>query len=150
MVQVHERAEESTDLMRRLRENQHPECVLCGNGDPLGLKLDLAVSDDGSVSGVIDCAALFQGYPGQLHGGIIALLIDGAMTNCLFASGVTAVTAKLDIRYVKKTVTEIPAQLTARVTRSRGPLHIVEADVRQNGLVVVRATGKFIERRVGI
>jgi len=40
-----------------------------------------------------------QGYKDVPHGGIIAAIFDDAMSNYLFAKGLTAVTAELNIRF---------------------------------------------------
>jgi len=123
----------------------HPYCVLCGPDNRLGLGLDFVADGEGSVMTEVDCDEFFQSYTGLLHGGIIALLLDGAMTNCLFASSVVAVTAEMTVRYLEGTTTTEPVQLKARRIKSRPPLHLVEAEVWQGGRMVVRATGKFIE-----
>jgi hypothetical protein len=40
-----------------------------------------------------------------------------------------------------------PAQITATLARSRGPLHCLQAELRQDDRVLVRACGKFVDRR---
>jgi acyl-coenzyme A thioesterase PaaI-like protein len=35
----------------------------------------------------------------MLHGGVISSILDGTMTNCLFAHGTVAVTAELRVRF---------------------------------------------------
>jgi acyl-coenzyme A thioesterase PaaI-like protein len=59
-----------------------------------GLNLSFHVCRDGRVEGRFRCGYAYQGYTGLLHGGVISSILDGAMTNCLFSSGKTAVTAK--------------------------------------------------------
>lgn len=138
--------ESAATKLAELRHVHHPDCILCGFDDGLGLGLDFVAGEDGSVTAEVDCDEFFQSYPGLLHGGIIALLLDGAMTNCLFAAGVAAVTAEMTVRYVGYTTTVKPLRLTARRTKSRPPLHLIEAEVWQGGAMVARASGKFIER----
>jgi acyl-CoA thioesterase FadM len=68
------------------------------------------------------------------------------MTNCLFAHGVTAVTAEMAIRF--RAAIEVGKPLTARawVSYCRGSLYVAEAELVQDGQVKVTATGKFMER----
>ncbi|MGD8605544.1 MAG: PaaI family thioesterase [Anaerolineales bacterium] len=106
--------------------------------------MEFAVSDDGGVAALVECDGLHQGYSGVLHGGIVALLLDGAMTNCLFAAGVTALTAHMSIRYLKSATTDKPVRLEARITHSRPPLYLLESEMRQGEVVVARASGKFM------
>jgi uncharacterized protein (TIGR00369 family) len=102
---------------------------------------------DGSVQADFDCGDLLEGYPHTLHGGIIASLLDGAMTNCLFAHGLVAVTAELTIRFLRPVVTNQAATVQAWLQRSRRTLHRLEAELRQNGQLMAMATGKFINER---
>jgi acyl-coenzyme A thioesterase PaaI-like protein len=37
---------------------------------------------DGGVEAHFDCSRIFEGYSHRIHGGVIAALLDGAMTNC--------------------------------------------------------------------
>ena len=103
--------------------------------------------DDGSVSASFDCGKEFAGYDGCIHGGVIALLLDGGMTNCLFAHGHVAMTAKLNVRYCHLVSTEEPATVRAWIERSRALLHVLRAEVIQAGITKATATGKFMPQR---
>ena len=59
-----------------------------------GLGLRFEPQADGSVAAYFACAPNYQGYPGRLHGGVVSMLLDAAMTNCLFARGIQAVTGE--------------------------------------------------------
>jgi hypothetical protein len=88
---------------------------------------------------------MFQGYNGIMHGGVISCLLDGAMTNCLFSTGITATTGELRLRFLHPVVTDRLATVKAWVIKTHPPLHIVEAELRQGNKLLVRATGKFME-----
>jgi hypothetical protein len=77
-----------------LREIAHPRCVACCPENKFGLKLDFQDAGGGAVQATFDCSVAFEGYPGQLHGGIISTLLDSAMANCLFAQNLQGVTAE--------------------------------------------------------
>jgi len=130
--------------IERLRRRNHPECILCDGNNGLGLDVGFTVTDDGAVTALVTCGASHQGYTGILHGGIMALLLDGAMTNCLFARGVTAMTAEMNIRYLRAAKVDKPMRLTARIVHTRLPLYILQAEVFQEGEPVARASGKFM------
>jgi acyl-coenzyme A thioesterase PaaI-like protein len=100
---------------------------------------------DGSVESHVNCRALFQGYPGFLHGGIVSALLDGAMTNCLFARGVKAMTGNLSVRFLSPVRTNCTAIVRARVTKSRPPLYVLGAELIQNDCVAARAVAKFMD-----
>ena len=129
-----------------LRWQSHPRCVVCSQSNALGLGLKFDVTDQGFMEASFDCDSAFQGYPNVLHGGIICSLLDGAMTNCLFAHGWPAVTAELTVRFRHPIVTGGRATVRARVESSMRPLHVLVGEVLQNGRVTATAKGKFVEK----
>ena len=87
-----------------------------------------------------------EGYPRQLHGGVIALLLDGAMTNCLFLHGYTAVTAELKTRYHQPVETNKIATVRGWIEKASPRLYIVNAELEQEGAVKVTASAKFMNQ----
>jgi acyl-CoA thioesterase FadM len=67
------------------------------------------------------------------------------MTNCLFARGVVAVTAELSIRFLHPVVIDHQSYVKAWVEKSYPPLHLLRAELFQDGKVLVTASGKFME-----
>jgi acyl-coenzyme A thioesterase PaaI-like protein len=122
----------------------HPDCIACRAPDEGGLGLSFAPQLDGSVVADYACDPGYQGYPDRLHGGIIALLLDAAMTHCLFAQGQQGVTARLAIRYAHPVELEVPATVHAAVVRVRGTLRELEASIQQGGVVRATASGCFL------
>lgn len=132
------------DRLDRVQARQHPLCVLCGRENCSGLRLRFSLLDDGSVETTFQCEEAFQGYSGMLSGGIVASLLDSAMTNCLFARGIAAVTAELSIRFLRPVPLGLPITVQARLEQSRGAFHRVAARLLRHGETVCRAQGKFI------
>jgi acyl-coenzyme A thioesterase PaaI-like protein len=137
--------EPSAALLDATRSTRHPRCVVCGREGPGALGLHFRVRPDGSVIGDFDCDGQFEGYGGMLPGGVISAIADGAMTNCLFAHGVTAVTAELNVRFRHPITLDAPLTVRARMARSVSPLFVLEADLSQRNELKVRATGKFMQ-----
>ena len=77
----------------------HSDCVVCSLSHRRGLCLKFAKHDDGGVQTDFNCDQAFESYKGILHGGVTTSLLDGAMTNCMFAHGIPAVTAELTVRF---------------------------------------------------
>lgn len=121
---------------------RHPLCIACGFS-PAGL--GLAFRFDGrEVTASFGCGARYQGYPDRLHGGVIATLLDAAMTHCLFAHGVTAVTATLDVRYRHPVPVGRDAEVRARIRETHDPLYVMEGEIVQGDQVRVTARAKFM------
>jgi acyl-coenzyme A thioesterase PaaI-like protein len=51
-------------------------CFLCGTENPIGLHLRFYTDDEGRCIARFRPKPEHQGYPGQLHGGIISSLLD--------------------------------------------------------------------------
>jgi acyl-coenzyme A thioesterase PaaI-like protein len=100
----------------------------------------------GGVTARFDCGEVFQSYPGFVHGGIVSLLLDGAMTNCLFSKNKKAVTGRLSVRYRHPVSINKGADISARLIKSAPPVYYLEAEISQDGTVLAEATGTFMER----
>ena len=131
--------------LESVQRKSHPCCVVCGRSNAHGLGLKFCTTDDGFVEAIFDCEGVFQGYPNMIHGGVICSLLDGAMTNCLFAHGWPAVTAELKVRFRHPIVTDSRAVVRARIESSMRPLHVLKAEIRQDDCVMATAMGKFVE-----
>ncbi len=116
-----------------LQRCSHPGCFVCASANGNGLGLQFELTPCGVVEASFACQAVFEGYPDMLHGGIICTLLDGAMTNCLFAHGDAAVTAELKVRF-------------RHPVNSLRPLHELAAELVQEQQVMATANAKFLER----
>jgi uncharacterized protein (TIGR00369 family) len=124
-------------------------CLVCGHQNPNGLKLKFKVQPDGSVAAAFDCLPLLQSYPNVLHGGVISALLDSAMANALFAIGIVAVTATLEVRYLAPATTGRFAMVRAWTESADAhPLYLQRAELIQDGKVLAEAKAKFIVRDV--
>ncbi len=123
----------------------HPFCFVCSASNPMGLAVRYQSLADGSVSAVFLGHPALEGYPGLLHGGIIAAILDGAMTHCLLSRGVKALTAELSIRY--HLGIEVAEELSIRAwpESSAHGLHRLRAEIVQGDTIRASALGKFIE-----
>ena len=110
----------------------------------MGLALRYVPQPDGSVSANFIGHSALEGYPGLLHGGVIAALLDGAMTNCLFAQGCCALTAELNVRYHQSVSAAEEMLLRAWLEENTHGLYQLRAELTQSGKVKASATGKFM------
>ena len=141
--------EQMQERLSELRTQGHERCVVCAPSHPLGLRVEYRIDGAGVVHAAFRCHEVLQGYPGQLHGGVITALLDGAMTNCLFAHGIEAVTAELTVRFLRPVRTELFAEVTARLIKTSRRLYVLAAELIQEDGTVARAQGKFLRRPTG-
>ena len=135
--------ETATDLPARC----HPACFACGvqNGDGLGLQF--TEQPDGSVVGSFACDGKYQGYPDCLHGGVIAMMADAAMTHCLFVHRIKAVTGKLNLRFPRPVEVGVAATVRATLVMNSPPAFQLKAEIWQAGTVRATAQALFVEQQ---
>ena len=124
-----------------LRE-QH--CFGCGRLNPVGFRLEFR-RDGGDV--VASCTPRLEdsGYPGLLHGGLAALLLDEAMGWAMYADRVFAVTATMETRFRRPAPLGRPLEVRGRIDRVRGRRIEVSAELLgAGGERVAEASGLFL------
>ena len=134
----------SDEELARFRDLHHPRCFVARDERDFGLGVCFTVRPDAGVETTVRCPASWEGYPGLAHGGIIASLLDGAMTNALFARGTAAVTAEVKIRFWHPLPLDRSATVVGLVTQCEPPLYVVEARITSGEVVHATCTGKFM------
>jgi acyl-coenzyme A thioesterase PaaI-like protein len=129
------------------RQRCHRGCLICRESSPAGLHVSFLVSAGGAVEGVVTCSDDKEGYAGHVHGGVLATLLDAAMTNCLFSHAVEAVTGELTVRLLLPVRTGVPIMARAWLDRNRSPLFYTASKLYQGGNTVAKAIGKFVQKR---
>lgn len=112
--------EEKTSLTS-LQPNS-TSCFVCGVQNPYGLRLRFYNSGPGEVTAEYTVPAQYQGYPGVVHGGIIAAMLDEAAGRAYMGEDPPRFmyTAQLEIRYRKTAPVEQPLRLVGTALESRG------------------------------
>lgn len=130
----------------------HPHCLLCGDRNPWSLNLRFTAAEDGGVRVVFKGRRILEGYDGLLHGGVIASLLDSAMTNCLLRQGIEAVTGELNVRYLHPVPCVAELELRARVVSKKRSLFLLASELLLGERLMARASAKFmiIAKREGI
>ncbi len=124
----------------------HGRCVVCGSDNQRGLNLAFRRAEDGWVEATLNGDDSLQGYARLMHGGIISLLLDAAMTHCLFAHGYVGVTATMAIKFRHPVAVDAPVRVRARLVRSASSAHQLRAELLQNDHVRATANALFVHR----
>jgi uncharacterized protein (TIGR00369 family) len=123
-------------------------CFGCGQANPAGLRLEFSVFPDKSVVCFAQVSENYEGPPGYLHGGIIATLLDEAMSKANRAHGVTAMTRHMQIEYLRPVPSGSQIRIEGRVIRSHGRKHWTESQIQDSGsTILAHASGLFIALR---
>lgn len=129
-------------------ESLHLNCFACGNSEN-GLRLKFTAEEDISVTAEWLCQECYQSYDGIIHGGIIATLLDAAMTNCLLAQGIEAMTADLQVRYRASIKPGKKVRISASLVEKQRSIYTLESQVEQDGSVAAIAKARFMKRERG-
>ena len=73
------------------------------------------------------------------------MLLDAAMTNCLFARGIQAVTGRLNVRFRHPVKLRANAVIHAWLIENHAPLYLLKAELAQEGRVCALADAKFFQ-----
>jgi uncharacterized protein (TIGR00369 family) len=130
-----------------LRHWNHDRCFACGK-DAHGLGLRFVACNDhaDAVETQVTIGESFEGYVGVVHGGIVATLLDAAMTHCLMAKGIRAVTAALNVRYKHPMRSGMEAGVRAMLVSWRHPVYELKAWVETGGTTLAVATARFFAK----
>ena len=97
-------------------------CFACGPQNPIGLKLKFREEGDTYVTSFVP-GPEHQGYDGIMHGGLVSTLLDEIMARYLYAKGLTAVTAKLEVRFRQPTPVGQKLLVSGWITGQRGKMY---------------------------
>ena len=92
---------ESKEKLTPMIHAAQNRCFGCGQANASGLHLEFLLAEDGSVVSLPTVADTFEGPPGFLHGGVIATLLDEAMSKAVRARGLTAMTRQMEVEYLR-------------------------------------------------
>ena len=133
--------------LEALRAAEHSGCFMCSPVSMPGLKLRFRVQTEGLVSATFRCHEVFRGYPATLHGGVVSAVLDAAMTNALFATGVAGVTAELTVRFIAPVALNRNGTVRAWIEKDAHPLFYLRGELEQDGKLMARATARFLVKR---
>ena len=124
-------------------------CFGCGALNPVGLKLKFVIETlaTGNVvaTASIQLTRAYQGGTGHMHGGIIATLMDEAMSKLNKPLEVSAVTRHIEVDYLRPSPVDVELTLVGRHVRREGRklFHAAEL-INLEGEVLAKAQGLFI------
>ncbi len=105
-------------------------CFICGVQNPVGLHMAIYNDPDNHcIYSTVTVPEHFQGYPGVVHGGVVATMLDevsGRATLLNTDDRNLMVTMKLEVKYRLPTPTNTPLKVVGRVlsmTKTRAKVH---------------------------
>ena len=130
------------------KQNSSKTCLVCGVKNDLGLKARFYQLENGELASIFNSKEFHQSYPGRVHGGISAAILDETIGRAISVSDETVwgVTGSLELRYKKPVPIDSDLITVARVTRDTRKLFEGEGVIiLPNGEIAVTAKAKYVK-----
>lgn len=130
-----------------LQPNPANHCFGCGGANSRGMKLPFEQDDAVQrIRGTFKLGPEYQGGAGFVHGGIIATLLDEVMAKVNRFQGDHAVTAMLNVEYLKPMPVDGEIVVEGWEVERDGRSRMREGEIRSaSGAVLARGKARFIE-----
>lgn len=120
-------------------------CFVCGIENPIGLHLKFYTDDEGRCIARFRPKPEHQGYPGQLHGGIISTLLDETMGRVLTSQNIWAVTGRLEVRFSRPVPLDEELTIVGEVIRNRSRVYEARGEIRlADDTVLAEGSGTYV------
>ena len=127
-------------------DEQAGHCFGCGPANPEGLHLVFTLDPETQTStALVNLTRIYEGPPGHIHGGIIATLMDEAMSKLNRPLGVIAMTRHMEVDYLRPSPLGHELVLRGHHVRREGRKLFHEAELKtSDGILLAKAKGVFI------
>lgn len=123
-----------------------PSSLLVGTAHPLSPGAD-ATFADGVLEVRVRFGASYEGPPGYVHGGIVALAFDELFGMCNVCNGQGGLTGRLSVRYRRPTPLRRTLRLTAWQEHHEGRRMRVRGTMHADDVLTAEAEGLFVTPR---
>jgi acyl-coenzyme A thioesterase PaaI-like protein len=106
--------------MKKLPNASH--CFGCGMENAFSLRMCFYIDDNKQVVSDTTISDAYQGYPGVVHGGVVAAMLDETAARSVMVTDPNRMmfTGKLTTRYRKPVPVNAPLHLVGEMVRDRG------------------------------
>lgn len=137
----------SISRLHQMRREGHHRCLVCAHPE---LKLNFALEGPHRLRSSVDFTDDMVGFNGMIHDGILALLLDEAVTCALLAEGHYAATADLSLRYLHPVKPAPTAHIFVSTLKRARELFETKAELHQENRLCTRATARMMKQPLRI
>jgi acyl-coenzyme A thioesterase PaaI-like protein len=123
-------------------------CFICGLDNPIGLHLHFYETQPGIIESIYTAPDHFQGYPGVLHGGIVAAILDEVSGRSQMGTDSTnsrfMFTARLEIKYRRNVPINRALKIVGRAGKARSKAAEAWAGIYDNETDELLAEGNAL------
>jgi acyl-coenzyme A thioesterase PaaI-like protein len=124
----------------------YQRCFVCGAQNPFGLQLRFRREGEEVVADFL-AAERHQGFPGTVHGGILASLLDETLNRAPLLLGQWVMTARLNLRFRRPAPVGQLLQVRASLTQARSRFYAAQGMVHLAAdpqVIYAEAEGSFL------
>ena len=138
-------------MKRKVAKKQHNSkmCFVCGLKNVAGLKASFYETDDGALVATFTPDAVHQSYPGRLHGGIAATILDETIGRTVMIGSDTeiwGVTLELTVEYKKPIPLDVELRVTGRLTEQNSRFFSGSGEILlPDGSAAALAKGRYMK-----
>jgi uncharacterized protein (TIGR00369 family) len=131
----------------QLTPNAANGCFVCGGANSRGMHLEFEQDDAAKrIRGRFQLSADYQGAAGFVHGGVIATLLDEVMSKANRFRKARAVTAELNVEYLKPVPVGADLIVEGWETDAKGRNLFLQGEIRDAaGNLLARGRGRFVD-----
>lgn len=112
-------------MTEKIKQPNSRYCFGCGLENPIGLKLQIYQIGPGLIETTYTAPKHFEGYPGTLHGGIVASLLDEISSRAHMVNPSEPrfmFTGKIEVKYRKNVPIGEPLKIIGKAGKSKGKI----------------------------
>jgi uncharacterized protein (TIGR00369 family) len=121
-------------------------CFGCGSLNPMGLRLRFRAHGDDGVWADFTSTQAHEGYLGIAHGGILATILDEALSWAVTHTGDLGVTGRMSIAFRRPARIGSTLRVVGRVSTRQSRTVQAAAEIRdiETGLLIADAEARFV------
>lgn len=125
-------------------------CLVCGLKNPYSLRAAFYELEDDQLVAVFRPKEEHQSYPGRLHGGLAAAILDETIGRAIMMrheEEIWGVTAEFTIRFKKPIPLDEELRVVGRITRERGRIFEGSGEILlPDGGVAATGSGTYLKQ----
>ena len=132
------------------KKHNSNHCMVCGIQNPFSLGARFYQLDNQELVCTFQTKDCHQSYPGRLHGGIVAAVLDETIGRAIDAiePGTWAVTVELNVKYKKPIPLNAELRAVGRILTNNRKLFEAEGEVLlEDGTVAATSWGKYMKMK---
>lgn len=132
------------------RQESSEDCFVCGINNPIGFRSQFYETEEGELICLAQSKFDYQSYPGRLHGGIAATLLDETMGRAILIAHPDewGVTVDMELKYKKPVPLDCTLRVIGRVEADRRIFTASGEVLLEDGTVAVTATARYMKMPV--